>query len=743
MNKRLHAQCDNCGLKDRPYVPRQKLLGPPQHPVLFLGQAPGEIESLTKEPFTGPAGKMHYGMLREANLNKLYLNHDNICSCWPPAKSDGGDRVPEQSEAFCCFPGLKQVILDLKPELIIALGDFAMQQLTGLKGIQSQRGRFRPLLDKYDYKCTVLCCLHPSFVRRQRQWYTIAVQTYRQILKFLSGEAEQEFEPELILDPSADELEDYLSDTEVVYGTDTETTGLDVLRDEIIGHSFSKDNTTAVAVKYKGPDDPRRAVVEAFLKDPKKLKCWQNGSYDTGILQGAWEIRDRGFAFDTRLAQQLLDSDLPSSLDFLRGQYTKIKPYKPPKASMKHMIHWETAKLLKYACLDAVATKQVMEKQLKLLSEKELDLMKQLLIPLVRTINEMEYKGVLVDKETLAALYMQCRPVTDEIEQKLQKAGLWNCRSNIEIKKFFGTPNAQALTLQHQINRGHSKSNLIELLLRYKKLYKLQSTYLVGAFKRLSTKGRMHTHYKIEGTGTGRLSSENPNLQNVPEEMRVIYIPDPGCEWISADYDQIELWIVAILAEDDQLLHDLQIGRDVHEEMRQLCFPHGEKAHRERVIAKSIVFGTVYGRSPWSIARAFAVTVAEAKHWQYLCVDKYPKLLNYKEQCEHDYAFKGYLETPFGRRRKISSNTQGYNFRVQSAANDVMLNSLIESDQKQLDPRLTVHDEIVFCIKKGDMQIRRQIKEVMERKVPELNGMSFGVSYKTGDDWYNMEEMEI
>jgi len=505
-----------------------------------------------------------------------------------------------------------------------------------------------------------------------------------------------------------------------------------------------------VSVYYAGPDDPRREVIKEFLEDPKKQKCWQNGSFDTGFL-GEADVKDEGFVFDTRLAQQLLNSDLPSDLDFLRAQYTTIPPYKPPKAEMKQIAKWNRTKMLEYACWDAITTKVVMHKQQKLLSKAQVNLMQTLLIPLVRVINYMEHEGVLVDVNALAGLYSMCAPRTDEINEEFAQLGI-NPRSPKQLMKFFDLKSSDKDHLQAQIKRDHPKSNLMELTLEYRDLYNMQSKYLLGIYKRLLN-GRIHTHFKIEGTGTGRLSSEDPNLQNVPEEMRAIYIPDPGHTWISGDYIQVELWTNAIIAEEDQMLKDLQDGVDIHYEICKVCFPfteliHGDKrdfTHRQRIIAKAVVFGTAYGRSAWSIAREFAVTVVEAQDWQMKCINKYPKLATYKQKCENEFNRQGYLETPFGRRRYVTSVTQSYNFPIQSAAADVILRTLVLAGEEKLEPRLTVHDDILFQVPKAKAKFNqhfKKIRKVMEHKVPELGGVSFKADYTTGINWCEMEAIK-
>jgi len=344
---------------------------------------------------------------------------------------------------------------------------------------------------------------------------------------------------------------------------------------------------------------------------------------------------------------------------------------------------------------------------------------------------------------------MAALPEIERIEAKFSERGI-NPRSPRQLLSFFGVKSTNEDVLEHYIKRNHPLKDWMEDLLKYRSLYKMTSVYLKGVYKRLKN-GRIHTHFKIEGTGTGRLSSENPNLQNVPDEMRVIYVADPGYTFIKADHSQIELWVGAIVADEDQMLNDLMNGVDIHYISCQLCFPdvpliHGNRkqdfTHFQQGVAKTITFGTFYGRTPHSISREFGVTVAEAESWQLKLINKYPKLAKYRERVEKEFHTKGYLTSAFGRRRYISSITQGYNFPVQSAASDVTLGSIVKADQEGLEPLISVHDDILYRVPtKTFRRDFQRIKKVMERPVPELKGVSFKIDYQTGPNWYEMEKL--
>jgi DNA polymerase-1 len=233
--------------------------------------------------------------------------------------------------------------------------------------------------------------------------------------------------------------------------------------------------------------------------------------------------------------------------------------------------------------------------------------------------------------------------------------------------------------------------------------------------------------------------------------MRVIYIADEGYTLISADYSQIELWVAAILAGGKQMLRDLQDGIDVHNTMCQLCYPdvpikYNKKkkdfTYSQVMAAKAVVFGTVFGRSPRSIAIEFSIPTSVAESWQLACVNKYPEIDDYRHRCEKAFRTTGRLETPFGRRRTLRTLTQGFNFPVQSTASDITLSAIVEADQAGLWVWNTIHDEIVFqvLIKKRKEQLEL-IKKIMEREVPELENLSFKASYAEGINWFEMKSL--
>jgi DNA polymerase-1 len=358
----------------------------------------------------------------------------------------------------------------------------------------------------------------------------------------------------------------------------------------------------------------------------------------------------------------------------------------------------------------------------------------------------MERKGVLVDTKALALLHKRIQPELERIQRETFMPLGVNPASPKQLKQLLDLDATGEEELVEALKRGHSKALLIKQLLRYRKLAKVDSVYLVGVYHRLED-SRIHTHFKIEGTETGRLSSQDPNLQNVPNEMRVIYVADPGKVMVEADYNQLELRVLAVVAQEQTAIQELFYeDKNTHHMIGKIIYHRDwdQLTVEEKLRAKAVVFGTAYGRSARSIAVEFGISTLEAERWQALCINRYPGFLTYRQRQEQLLSRGEPIRTPFGRKRVVSGLTQALNTPIQSAAADVTLTSLIELDKAGIDLRLTVHDSIVaeFAVHEVQEGIVL-IKRVMERPVEQLGGFSFPAKIKTGPNWANVKEVKL
>lgn len=737
------SKCEVCslkGIKVFPYLPID-----PLNRILIIGQAPGDTEIVTKSPFVGSAGKMLYACLKGAGVDKRRVFQTNLVLCHPGKDKKGNDLPPSPRDIYNCHLRLKAEIQEIKPDIIVSLGNVATYELTGKEGIQSLRGGIYPLREAFEYKCSVLACLHPSFVMRQRQWVEIAIKDFQEISKVLMGTTTEEKEYNFLYDPQYGELERYLYQNNNLLAFDSETTGLNVRKDKVIGMSFSNEYNSSAAILLTD-NDPRLVLIKTVLEDESIKKVTQNGSYDCEIIFNSLGITVKGLQYDTRLAEQMMNPDLPTSLDHLRVVYTRIKPYKPHKKEMEQIAHWGKERMLLYANWDAVTTNQVMYEQKKIITPGQLNLLENLLIPLVPALNKMERKGVKVDINLLAGMFAQNLPKLKALEDDIHTRMGINPHSPKQVSEYFHIDGADKVLLNYYITRDDPRAEEMRLILEARDLKKQNSTYLKGLWDRLED-GYIHTQYLPDGTGTGRLSSRNPNLQNQPKPIRVLFTADtPQHYLVSADYRQLELWVGSILAPCPTLFNDLKMGVDVHNRVAMEMKPYVKESmqHRLRLLAKAVVFGTFYGRSARSIAIEHGCQVKEAEDWQRICFSSYPGLLKYIKDRFYDYNTTKVVTTPWGRHRVISTPTQAFNTPVQSSASDVTMSTLVEMDRAGFDLRLTVHDEIVFQCLEGELEEQiKKAKSIFERPIQQLNNTSFPVEFKFGKNWYEMEKFTI
>jgi DNA polymerase-1 len=283
---------------------------------------------------------------------------------------------------------------------------------------------------------------------------------------------------------------------------------------------------------------------------------------------------------------------------------------------------------------------------------------------------------------------------------------------------------------------------IVAILLKLRKASKLASTYFSLPATKIT---RVHSDYLLHGTATGRLSSRNPNLQNVPKgPARSIYVPEDDRVFVSADYNQIELRIAAILAGEQSLLDAFAKGEDVHKKTAAAVYhiAPAEVTEDQRFKAKMIVYGLSYGRGSRSLAREYKMTVAEADRFIDEYSQQFPHIWRWRQECLNLAKKQGYLANPFGRRRYFfGPNTapKVYNYLPQSTAADVLLGSLVQLGASLPEGArlvLTVHDSIMAeCSPEQQEQVTNLLRAIMERPIPELGNVSIPVKIHAGRNW--------
>jgi DNA polymerase I len=372
------------------------------------------------------------------------------------------------------------------------------------------------------------------------------------------------------------------------------------------------------------------------------------------------------------------------------------------------------------------------------------------LMPIMPVLNDMHVRGVRLDTAMLSSIKDTIMPKLRQVEKSIPGV---NLNSPKQVAAYLGSVGvkltrrtaAGALatdgkTLEELIDREENQKNeeILRLLVTYHDLKKVEGTYCTGLIKR-SHRGRLHTSFGI-GPSTGRLASSDPNLQNIPEEIRGAFLPDEGMKWVKADYRQVELYVAALEYKENVLLSHLKNGIDIHDLQQRLCFGNDYSASntRQRRIAKTVVFGTLYGRGAKAIAMVFGVPVETAKKWQDAFFESYPAIREGQKEQYRQAKKTGIIRSAFGNIRQTREFTKIVNLPVQGGAAGVLCVALRNVGRYlyRLQPLLTVHDEIDFQAPDGEVsQTVELIRSCMSSPVSQLGQFQFPVDIKIGDSW--------
>ncbi|MCB1879949.1 MAG: DNA polymerase I [Gammaproteobacteria bacterium] len=576
-----------------------------------------------------------------------------------------------------------------------------------------------------------------------------------------------------------------------LFAFDTETTSLDYMQAEIVGVSFAIAPSEAayvpVAHDYPGvPEQLQRervlAALKPLLEDPQRPKLGQNLKYDMSVL-ARYGIEMAGIAYDSMLESYVLDSTATRhDMDSLAGKYlnyTTIK-YEDVAGKGAKQMRFDQVQLEQaapYAAEDADITLRLhREIWPKIERESSLSrLFREVEMPLVPVLSRMERCGVRIDVKMLERQSRELAERLDELEQAAYAvAGRpFNLSSPKQIGEIFfdeldlpvvaktpkGAPSTAESVLQELAERGFE---LPALILEHRGLAKLKSTYTEKLPRMVDAgSGRVHTSYQQAVAATGRLSSTDPNLQNIPvrsaegRKIRRAFIPEPGFKMLAADYSQIELRIMAHLSGDVGLLRAFAAGRDVHRATAAEVFGVDsveQVSAEQRRSAKAINFGLIYGMSAFGLARQLGIARAAAQEYVDLYFQRYPGVREFMDRIRADAHEKGYVETVFGRRlylpeinarngqRRAAAERTAINAPMQGTAADIIklamlaVDSWIQADKPPLRMIMQVHDELVFEVEERSVdQARERIVQVMQSaavlQVPLL------VDVGVGDNW--------
>ena len=571
--------------------------------------------------------------------------------------------------------------------------------------------------------------------------------------------------------------------TNEILSLDTETTSTNPIDAELVGLSFSVEETKAFYVPVPADRSEAQKIVEIFkpvYENPKILKVGQNLKYDLEVLAN-YGVQLQGPMFDTMLAHYLLQPELRHNMDYMAETLLNYQTIHIDELigargkNQRNMRDLSPTAVYEYACEDADITLRLKNVLAPKMKEAGIEsLFYDIEMPLMPVLAEMEMNGVLLDTKALAETSKFFTERMLQLEAHIYE--LAGVQFNISSPKQVGdilfgkmkiidkpkkTKTGQFVTSEEVLMQLRSKSPIIADILDYRGLKKLLGTYVDVLPKLINPRtGHIHTSFNQAVTATGRLSSSDPNLQNIPvrgedgKEIRKCFVPEPNCQFFSADYSQIELRVMAHLSGDENMIQVFREGKDLHAATAATIYKKdiGEVSRDERTKSKRANFGIIYGITTFGLAERLDISRDEAK----LLIDgffqTFPRVHDYMEQSKQTARERGYAETLFHRRRYLpdinSRNATVRNFAernainapIQGSAADIIKVAMIRIHRrfKAEDIRskmiLQVHDELNFSVypeEKGRVEriVLEEMQNAYQLRVPLVADCGWGENW--------------
>src|SRR5436190_567567 len=830
----LDQRCTACDLSDNVNLKSNCMsgIGPKQAQLMFVGKAPGNEDDGIGKPMTGANGRLFTELLREAgiNLDTVYITNCVKCATY--------NKELKTKHFTACKNHLLQEIRSVQPKAIVAVGAEALEWLTGETGIKKLRRHGLPCtLDQHLLVFPIgqpaqLFHSQGSAKQRLRAEMIDDLLWLRKRMEegMLTRQDEQETDYKTA--KNVEEVLAFLAEIAATPETswvtwDLETSNKEYSKGQLfptnegwvtsIGFSLRPGHGRAIPLYAKGTvslyywKEKELAVilpaVAAALK--KRRNVWHNGTqFDQKWVSWTfpeWENEQLDIAFDTIYAHYLIDPSHKEyhRLESLARLNTKMSPWKSLYNAQ------DTEKQCYYLCRDVDAGNRIIEPLWKQLTEKQHWLLQTLVIPLGHELCKMEQHGVKVDSEGLDNLdkllgekieeHKRAVKTFDQIKGfNLTENKEFNPDSNrdlaLAMEYYFKFPKLEstgsnAYSTNARVLEAYSYEPFIQHVLALRRLGKLHGTYCKGIKERLRD-GIIHTQYNIPGTVNGRLSSEDPNLQNLPTPRtagRVLADPNSvkqlfrardGYVLIEEDQSQIELRVLAYKSGDPELLKAYREDKDIHRSTaaRVYSIPEEQVNAFQRDLAKPVNFGIIYGKTLESIGEdfilAFTLAWKAATQFHGWSLDQvkaaalngarefwnghkmaYPLVWQYMDLQEKIITQQGYQETNFGRRRyyeyiDAAAIREAYNFPIQSEASEYTLFGIVNTAKALRSlglaayPLLTVHDSIVFeCRIDHFWQVVDVTKSILEsQKYPWLT-VPLKVDIKVGYNWGRMKKV--
>ncbi len=565
---------------------------------------------------------------------------------------------------------------------------------------------------------------------------------------------------------------------------DSETTSINPLDAELVALTFSWEKGSGYFIHFPESQTETKAILEILrpvFENPGTLKIGQNMKFDIQVLAN-YGIEVKGPLFDTMIAHYLLEPDMRHNMNLLSESYLGYSPVHIESLigekgnSQKNMRSVPVDKLMEYAVEDADVTyqlKKVFEPRIK--TEGLADLANNIEMPLISVLATMERNGVILDLEDLKAITINLREDIISLEKEIYK--LAGTEFNISSPKQLGdilfirlkldenariTKTKQFITNEEILQRLTSKHPIIEKVLEYRGLKKLLSTY-VEALPLLVDKKtrRIHTSFNQAVASTGRLSSNNPNLQNIPvrdergREIRKAFVPEKGHVFFSADYSQIELRLMAHLSKDKSMIADFLSGNDIHAATAAKIFGVEIKdvTREMRSRAKTANFGIIYGISSFGLSERLNIGRKEAKELIDGYFNSYPGVKIYMDESIKKARDAGYVTTMFGRKRYLrdihsrnqvvrgNAERNAINAPIQGSAADVIKIAMIRISERMKSEKLSskmilqVHDELIFEVVESELEKLKELVLYEMSNAVKLD-IPLKVDWGTGNNWF-------
>lgn len=558
-------------------------------------------------------------------------------------------------------------------------------------------------------------------------------------------------------------MQNLMKQTSVCF--DTETTGLNPLTAELVGIAFSWEATKGFYIPFPEDKNEAQELIEQlrpFFESEEIEKIGQNLKYDIKVLD-KYNIKVKGKFFDTMLAHYLINPDMRHNMDVLAETYLNYTPVSITELIGKKgknqlsMRDVPVEKQTEYAVEDADITLQLAKHFRPELKEANTEeLFQDIEIPLLHVLADMELEGINLDEKFLESLSEDLNTDIANLQTKIYEAA--EQEFNIASPKQLGeilfdkmklvdkpkkTKTGQYSTAEDVLSYLAKDHEIIQNVLDYRGLAKLKSTYVDALPLQVEpTTGRVHTDYMQTVAATGRLSSNNPNLQNIPirtergRQVRKAFIPrDENHTLLAADYSQIELRIIAALSEETTMIEAFKNGEDIHASTAARVFnvPLEEVTREQRGNAKTVNFGIIYGVSAFGLSNQTDLSRSEAKELIETYYKTYPKLRSYMSEQVNFARDHGYVQTVLGRRRYLkaingsnaivrgAAERNAVNAPIQGSAADIIKIAMINIHQKLSEENyrskmlLQVHDELVFDVYNPEMdKIKTMVKSEME-----------------------------